>query len=518
MDQWPDHNEFFDKAQDLIELGLFEEAKLLLDKYAHAFSEDWELYFIYSRLSAEQNKPDEAIAYLQTALKLDPENPDCLLGMFYAYAMLHRMNEAGAFLIEADNHHPDNEPVVSALIWYYAETNQLDKSISCFERIRDKGLLNPETLRNAGIAYDRAGFYENAESCFLAALEINPHYDEVRELLSDLNIAGGKPESAIALYEQALAASPNNIRYLSRLAYCHSQNGQPEKAVTVAKESIRLFPNSPIGYIDLAYALLNNDDLDPGLEAAEKAINISPLDAESFRVKAIILSEKGMDREAEEAFESALSLDDDNLETLRDYYNHFRLTGDYVKMERIALRAVAGNDPSCVEDFWFLADYFREKKAFGRAFHFLHRAYVLRPGENDLIPMMVDVLVAKKHVRLAQPLLQSYVERAGWTPAMDQLAEYPVFRKKRWREGLDFLRFLGGSESEYRRHLFNHQAKRSISFSLMTLLAVTTIPVYVLLGKEGLIGLLSFAFFFTGVSFIVTWFRKRVRYQTATAQ
>jgi tetratricopeptide (TPR) repeat protein len=518
MDQWPDHDELFDKTQDLIELGLFDEAKSLLDRFAHVFSEDWELYFLYSRLCAEQNKPEQAIHHLQTALKLDPANPDCLLGLFYANTMLHRMQEAGAFLLEAEKHHGENEPVVSALIWYYAETNQLEKAIACFERVRDKGPLNPETLRNAGIAYDRAGRYEFAESCFLTALEMHPHYDEVRELLSDLYIAGGKPDLAIGLYEQALTASPRNIRYLSRLAYCHSQNGRSDTAVTIARESIRQYPNSPIGYIDLAYALLNNDELDLALEAAEKAINISPLDAESFRVQAIILSEKGMDREAEKSFESSLSLDAENLETLRDYYNHYRTVGNFVKMEEIALRAVATNDPSCAEDYWFLADYFNEKKEYTRAFHYLHKAYILRPGENDLIPMMADVLVAKNHTLLALPLIEAYVEKEGWTPAIEQLSHYPAMRKKKVREGLDFLRFYGGSETDYHRHQFNTYTKRSISIALAVILCAISLPVYILLGKEGVIGLVSFSLFFTGTTFIIQWFRKRIRFQTPQAK
>jgi tetratricopeptide (TPR) repeat protein len=513
MDQWLDHSELFDKSQDLIDLGLFEEARALLDQYAHTLPDDWELYFLYSRICAEQNKPEEAIAHLETALKLDPMNADCLLGLFYAYSMQHRMTEAGEYLLCAEQHHPDNELVISALIWYYAERNDLDKAISRFECIRDKGPVNPETLRNAGIAYDRAGYYDQAVDCFLAALEAYPHYDEVRELLSDCYIASGKPELAIGLYEKALKDSPRNIRYLSRLVFCLSQNNQAPKAVTVAEESVRQYPNSPIGYIDLAYARLNDDELDGALQAAEKAIDIAPLDAESFRVKAIILSEKKCDTDAEKAFEASLSLDPDNIETLRDYYTHFRHVGNYPKMEEIAFRTIEKSASSCAEDYWFLADFYRGKKEYTRAFHYLHKSYILRPGEYDLFPMMADVLIARNHVWRALFFIKKYVDRVGWNSAADQLAGYPELQRKRFREALEFLRFYGGAPADFQRYLFKQSAKGLLKLSFVAILLTLAFPVYLLLGKEGLLGLVSVSLFSVGVSVVISWLRRNARYQ-----
>jgi tetratricopeptide (TPR) repeat protein len=516
MDQWLDHSELFDKAQEYIDLGLFEEAKSLLDHYAHTLTDEWELYFLYSRLYSEQNKPEEAIHYLQTALKLDPSNADCLLGLFYAYAMLHRMTEAGDYLFLAEKYHPDHELIISALIWYYAERNDLEKAIACFERIRDKGPINPETLRNAGIAYDRSGFYDQAVDCYETALELFPQYDEVRELLSDLYLANGKPDLAIALYEKALSDSPRNIRYLSRLVFCLSQNNQAEKAIGIAEESIRQYPNSPIGYIDLAYARLNNGQLDEGLGAAEKAIDIAPLDAETFRVKAILLSEKKMDADAEKTFESSLALDPDNIETLRDYYNHLHATGHFKKMEECALRAIEKGGSACIEDFWFLADFHRSQKEYAKSFHYLHRAYVQRPGEHDLIPMMADVLISRKHIGLALRFIKRYVDRAGWDVTAEQFAGYPELHKKLIGEGLNFLRFIGGSTHDFQRFLFKTTARALLRSSLVIVLCLAAFPVYLVLGKEGLWGLISVSILSLGISIVIRWFRRRIHFQQAT--
>jgi Tfp pilus assembly protein PilF len=288
--------------------------------------------------------------------------------------------------------------------------------------------------------------------------------------------------------------------------------------VTVAEESVRQYPNSPIGYIDLAYARLNNNELDDALGAAEKAIDIAPLDAESFRVKAIILSEKKRDTDAEKAFELSLSLDPDNVETLRDYYTHFRHAGNYTKMEEIAFRTIEKSASSSAEDYWFLADFYRSKKEYTRSFNYLHKAYILRPGEYDLFPMMADVLIARKHIWRALFFIKKHVDRVGWNISADQLAGYPELQKKRFREALEFLRFYGGTPADFQRYLFKRSAKGLLKFSFAAIVLTIALPVYLLLGTEGLLGLVSVSLFSVGVSVVIGWLRRNARYQQEANQ
>jgi tetratricopeptide (TPR) repeat protein len=484
MDQWLDYSDFLDKTQELIDLGLYEEAKALLEQHEHSFPDEWEIFFLHSRICAEQNQPEQAIVYLKKALLYDPENVDCLTGIFYAYAMMNEPERGGSYLLDAEKLHPDHELVLSALVWYYTETNRLTTAISYFERIKSKGTTNPETFRNGGIAYDRAGDPDKAIECFKAALDLHHSYDEVRELLSDLYIATEKPVKAAELYREALAESPQNIRYLSRLTYCLTQNNEIEKAIETAESSIKLYPNSPIGHIDLAYAHLNNNDLDKALAAAEKALDVAPLDAESFRVKAIILSDQEKNDEAEKCFETAASLDKDNIEILRDYYNHLRRRGNDALMEEVISRVIARNDPSCVEDYWFLTDYYKEKKEYLKALHYLRKAYKIRPGEHDLLSVIADICLATGHPRYALKFIGHYVARAGWNDFMSQMAEYPELQDKNIQEGLRFFRFYGGRSSEFRRYLFLKKFRKFSLISLNILMPFAALLLLLIIGKQ----------------------------------
>jgi tetratricopeptide (TPR) repeat protein len=510
MDEWLDFSDFIEKAQELIDLGLFDEAKALLDTYSSTFSDEWELYFLYSRLYAEQNKPREAIPYLHKGLSFEPTNADCLLGLFYAHAMMNKIQQAGRYLLRAEKYHPDSELILSALIWYYTEINQLQKAIDYFERIRAKGSTNQETFRNGGIAYDRIGAYDTAVECFRTALDLHPGFDEVRELLSDLYLAIGKSDKAIELYEKALAESPQNIRYLSRLIFCLSQSNRTEKAIETARESIRLYPNSPIGYVDLAYVHLNAGKLDEALASAEKALDISPIDAEGFRVKGIVFSEQGNVTEAESAFESALSLDRDNPEILRDYYHHFRQTGNIDKMEAMVFRVIEMEEPACIEEYWFLADFYYEEKEYGKSLHYLGKAYKIRPGEHELLPLIIEILLEKNHRRIALRFLARYVEGAGWNEVAARLAGHPELRTPTIQEGLRFLRFQSGdAPTEFNNALFNLFLRKHLIGAGAVVLAAATLPLYLLLGKIGIIGIAGFTAGLIGTLATVNYFRNR---------
>jgi tetratricopeptide (TPR) repeat protein len=509
MDQWLDFSDFIDKTQELIDFGLYDEARVLLDKYEHSFPDEWEYYFLYSRLYAEQNRPEEAIPCLHEGLRLDGENVDCLVGLFYAYSMINKMREAGEYLLQAEKHHPDHELVLSALVWYNMEKNDLHSAIACFERVRAQGIANPETFRNAGLAYDRLGRYDSAAECFRAALELYPGYDEACELLSDLYIANGQPEKAVELYEQALAKSPNNIRHLSRLTFCRSQNNEHEKAIATAEESIRLYPNSPVGHIDLAYVYLNSGMLDKAMAAADKALDVSPLDAEGHRAKALVLSEQGDDIEAEQYFEKALSFDNDNSEILRDYYHHLRQTRAFTKMEEIVSRAIKTGDPSCVEDYWFLADYHREKKEYRKAIEYLSKAYKIRPGEHDILALVADVLIARGHRTFALSFMKRYVGNAGWNESMDQIAACPQLRNSRIQEGLRFLRFCGSSSTEFHRFIFAQGTRRAVTIAFFAIAVVAAFPILLFFGTKGIVLLAASALLLPGAAHLLAALRQR---------
>jgi tetratricopeptide (TPR) repeat protein len=454
MDEMLELPELIEKTQEYLDIGLFDEALALLEANSAFYQNEWEIFFLYSRIYLEQNKPSEAIEYLHKSLKIDKNNMESLLGLFYAYSQLERPKKSQKFLFKAEKNYPDAEPVLCALIWYYTEINELDTALFYFEKAQKGGVENPETFRNAGIAFERTGGYDNAERCFIAALRINPNFDDVRDLLADHYMLIGHIDKAVTLYREHLKISPKNIRSMSRLIFCLSQNEQHNEAVELAGETMRLYPNSPVGYVDCAYVFLNLGKTDEALSFANKALDVSPLDAEALRVKGIANSEKQCNEDAKQDFEAALRLDPKNPEIMRDYYHHLKNVRDFVKMEKLVNRVIKQEFPYCIEDYWFLADYYREGGDNLKAFHYLHKAYTNMPGEKELIPPMLNILLDTGHLLYCVPFMMRYIERSGWNETMNQFARHKRLKGKWSSEGLRFLRFYGQNTSDYRKYIF----------------------------------------------------------------
>ncbi len=493
MDEWLELQDLVDRIQEHLELGLFEEALSLLDQYASFYQDEWEIHFLYSRVYLEQDEPRKSIPCLHRALRIDKRNVDVLLGLFYAYSQMGGLKKAGKYLLRADKYNPETEAVFSAMIWYYTEINKFETAIETFEKALKIGTDNPETFRNGGIAYERLGEFENAEQCFRTALHLNPQFDEVRDLLADHYVFLGQTEKSVALYKEYLKDSPRNVRTLSRLVFCLSQNNQIDDALALSQETIRLYPNSPVGYVDLAYVQINAGNPDAALATASTALDVSPLDAEALRVKAIAYSEKKQDKEARKAFEAALSVEPDNPEILRDYYHFLRETGSFTRMEKCVQRVIKLERPYCIEDYWFLADYYRENGENLKAFGYLHRAYESMPGEKELIPPMVDIMLDMGHVSMSTPFLMSYVQKSGWNDIMTQFARHKRLRKKPAQEGVRFLRFFGQRHTDFRKYVFLFYFEKFAVLSLFLLFPFLAAFMFVLGGIPALVGFTLFS-------------------------
>lgn len=462
MEDWLDFSQLIEQVQELYDLNLYEEGLKLLDTYKEAYSDEWEIHFLYSRAYSEQSKPDQAIPHLTQGLKKNKDNPDCLLGLFYAYSQLNQMQKGARFLHKAKKLYPENDLILNALIWYYLEKNDFNKAITCYESSQSILDSNTESLRNIGIAYERIGNFDKALQCFTTAVELNPEYDEARDLLADHYILRGDVSKSIELYRNYLTQSPKNIHAMSRLVFCLSQDEQFDEAEKTCNTIIRAYPNSPVGYVDLSYVYLNRDNTDLAIQTADQALDVLPIDAEAFRVKGIAFSEKDNFVEAEKNFNKALSLSPNNSEIMRDYYHYLKHAGKFKEMESMVHKVIAQEYPYCVEDYWFFADYYREKGQNLKAFHYLNKAYRSMPGEKEIIPPMIEILLDMGHVSSTVPILKRYVETKGWDKIMEKLYKHKRLQGKWSQEGLRFLQFYGQKPVDFRKSVFSIYLKKSL--------------------------------------------------------
>ncbi len=485
IDEWLDLGEVVEQAHDLIDVGLLDTAREMLDSYGPIYRGAWEIPFLYSRIATAEDRHQDAISQLRHSLRLGGHNPDTYLGLFYAHTEMGRMAKGARYLLRARARFGENEPVAAALIWYYGETGRLREGLQVFQRAQSIPVENPDIYRNAGLIYQRTGELAQAEQCFRAALERSPDSEDLYDLLADLLLVAHEPGRAIAVYEALLERSHNSVHALSRLVFCLGQGGDSRRAEKTARKIVACYPNSPVGYVDLAYVLLNQDRADEALAEVDKALAVAPIEAEAYRVRGIVLSEKGRDSEATEAFESALSMEPENAEIMRDYYHHLRKTGETKAMEHMVRAVIRAERPYCVEDYWFLADHYWEQGKALRAFQCLNRAHKSLPSENELLPPLITIMLDRGHTSYAMPYLLGYAQRAGWDDTMREFVRHRRLRGPMARESMRFLRFYAERTERYREHAFRHYALKWVQYGAIALAAPSGFVLYGVSGPRG---------------------------------
>jgi hypothetical protein len=142
--------------------------------------------------------------------------------------------------------------------------------------------------------------------------------------------------------------------------------------------------------------------------------------------------------------------------------------------------------PYCTEDYWFIADYYREKKQNVKAFRYLRLAYKSMPTEKELLPPMIEILLEQGHTKYSLPIFANYVQRSGWTDAMSGFMMNKQFKDRHTQEGMRFLRFTGQRPMEFRTFIFKHYFLRFGFMYYTILVASFLLPASILFGWRGI--------------------------------
>lgn len=142
----------------------------------------------------------------------------------------------------------------------------------------------------------------------------------------------GKLPQAIAAYQSAIDASPQNPALYIAIARMQVWAGKYEDAQANAENAILLSPDNSMAHAVRAWALDFRGKNSDALDEIEKAITLDPKNAIAFAYKVeILIDSQSFDNidKAREVSRTALALDPNALETRRARGYIFEATGDY---------------------------------------------------------------------------------------------------------------------------------------------------------------------------------------------
>jgi tetratricopeptide (TPR) repeat protein len=119
----------------------------------------------------------------------------------------------------------------------------------------------------------------------------------------------GHPDEAIAKYEQALAASPNDPLLHNSVGNVFNSKGDRAKAISAYSKALDLDSTFAVAYSNRGYVHYLNGNLDGAIADLEKAVALSPRFASAYNRRGIAYSAKGERDKALADYNMAIELD-----------------------------------------------------------------------------------------------------------------------------------------------------------------------------------------------------------------
>ena len=241
----------------------------------------------------EKGDQDGAIADINEAIRLDPENADNY--NVRGLARLAKGNKDGAM---ADYNEAIRLDPKLALAYYNRgiarqEKGDQDGAIADYsEAIR----LDPNyapAYNNRGTVRQEKGDQDGEMADYNEAIRLDPKLAPAYYNRGQARRAKGDQDGAIADYSEAIRLDPKDATVYRNRGIARQEKGNMDGAIADYTEAIRLNPKDATAYNNRGIARQDKGDVDRAIADFTEAIRLSPKFADAYHNRGIARSDKG---------------------------------------------------------------------------------------------------------------------------------------------------------------------------------------------------------------------------------
>lgn len=275
----------------------------------------------YSRLGwLHQLKGDsrQAILYHNTAVELDPNNPDHYADRGDAYNGMGDFEKAIEDFTTAIELDPSEMWPYQGRAWAYRRTGDYKNAIEDYTAAIELDPDNPYFYQSRGDIYHESGDYEKAKEDYMTAIE---HYstaiklNQSRQNRASLLLGRGGTfrrlgdfEKAIDDFTTATKLDRDNPDPYAERAWTYSLAGNHKKATADYTAAVELAPNDPWFYLQRGWTYLDSGDYENAIEDLTAAMRLDPNNPDLYAERAQAHSLAGNYEKAIADYEECLDL------------------------------------------------------------------------------------------------------------------------------------------------------------------------------------------------------------------
>ncbi|MGA7804652.1 tetratricopeptide repeat protein [Bradyrhizobium sp.] len=245
-----------------------DEALKALDTAVKLRPDDAELWRQMGNLLAEQQRLPEAVLSLQHALKLDPRNVNAANRCGIVLHELGRFEEAAACFARCDELLPNHAAVLHGRARALIGLERFEEALADGHHAYARDAGNAEICNTIAIALHRLGRHDEELAWLDRALALRP--DHVEALSNKAHALGpGRSDDALALFDRALALQPDHVPVLLNKAVKLSELHRFEEACATFERVLDIQPDNTDVAWDLALLQLLIGNFEAGWAGRE---------------------------------------------------------------------------------------------------------------------------------------------------------------------------------------------------------------------------------------------------------
>ena len=249
---------------------------------------------------------------------------------------------------------PNNAAAQLSLLDYYRDA----KNEKVVEELTQKLLESKKTEKETKMALLRQVIIDNQQSDAKDSLEVIKLFDRVLSYPQEdadivmmkaayLTLKNAPVDSVNKVYEQAIAIEPDNSRVRIALIQNIWKEEQYDKVISISRPAQEYNPEEMVFYYFEGFAQYMKKENDVALQTFKKGVaQIKPdsdpnIVSDFYAIMGDILHEKGLDKEAFEAYDSCLHWRPENLAALNNYAYYLSLSkNDLKKAEQMSYKTI----------------------------------------------------------------------------------------------------------------------------------------------------------------------------------
>lgn len=168
--------------------------------------------------------------------------------------------------------------------------------------------MNAQKALENGYRHQQAGQLAEAQSCYEAALRMEPNLSDAHALLGALYYQQEAFSAAAAAWQQTLQVDPQRTELLSNIGAALDQAGQPQAALEWYARAWQVHPEQDVALYNYATALHHNECTTEAIPLFETLLTRQPAHVRAHNNLGAALQREGRYAEAETQFRQVLEL------------------------------------------------------------------------------------------------------------------------------------------------------------------------------------------------------------------